>query len=268
MKKKVLKRFLFLLIVINHFTAYSQQKLTEKVNVFIGTGGHGHTFPHAMVPFGAVAVGPDWETKSWDAAGGYHYDAKNILGFSQVHLSGTGLIEGGDLLLLPTVGKIQVNPGTHKDPDAGYRSRFSHDNETAIPGYYQVKLLDYNINAEMTATERVGFHKYTFPKSDKAHILLDLVHHINGGGSGVKHAHIQIKDTKTVLGYRITSSVWAPNKQIYFALKFSKPFKSNAIYDSRGLVFNKKKKLFGIWLIILLQKLKHISILKQMRMKK
>ena len=221
-----------------------------------------------MVPFGAVAVGPDWETKSWDAAGGYHYDAKNILGFSQVHLSGTGLIEGGDLLLLPTVGKIQVNPGTHKDPDAGYRSRFSHDNETAIPGYYQVKLLDYNIDAEMTATERVGFHKYTFPKSDKAHILLDLVHHINGGGSGVKHTHIQIKDTKTVLGYRITSSVWAPNKQIYFALKFQNPLNLMLYMILEDWFLIKRKKYCGIWLIILLQKLKHISILKQLKMKK
>ena len=242
MKKSMYASLLILLIVFNHLTAYSQNKLADKVNVFIGTGGHGHTFPHAMVPFGAVAVGPDWETQGWDAAGGYHYDAKNILGFSQVHLSGTGLIEGGDLLLMPTVGKIKVDPGTHENPDAGYRSRFSHTDEKATPGYYQVRLLDDNINAEMTATERVGFHKYTFPKSDKSHVLLDLVHHIKGGGSGVKQAYIQIKDTQTVTGYRVTSSVWAANRQLYFAIKFSKPFISNVIYDPRGLVFNKKKK--------------------------
>ena len=135
-KKTMYASLLILLIVFNHLTAYSQNKLICKVNVFIGTGGHGHTFPHAMVPFDAVAWGPDWETQGWDAAGCNHYDAKNILGFSQVHLSGTGLIEGGDLLLMPTVEKIKVDPGTDENPDAGYRSRFSHTDEKATPGYF------------------------------------------------------------------------------------------------------------------------------------
>jgi len=242
-KIKVIHTLLFLMCFSG--SIWSQKKLTDKTDVFIGTGGHGHTFPHAMVPFGAVAAGPDWETKGWDAAGGYHYDAKSLLGFSQVHLSGTGLTETGDLLLVPTVGNIQVEPGKHDEPDSGYRSRFSHEDESAEPGYYQVRLLDYNINAEMTATERVGFHKYTFPKTEDAHIMLDLVHHINGGGSGVKLAHVQIKDNQTVTGYRITSGIWAPNRQLYFAVKFSKPFKSKAIYDPKGLYVNKSKKFLA-----------------------
>ena len=135
-KKTMYASLLILLIVFNHLTAYSQNKLICKVNVFIGTGGHGQSFPHAMVPFDAAAWGPDWETQGWDAAGCNHYDAKNILGFSQVHLSDTGLIEGGKLLLMPTVGKIKVDPGTYENPDAGYRSRFSHTDEKATSGYF------------------------------------------------------------------------------------------------------------------------------------
>lgn len=237
MKFRTLSILLFLCCM--NLVLWSQERLTEKTDVFIGTGGHGHTFPHAMVPFGAVAAGPDWETKGWDAAGGYHYDANSLLGFSQVHLSGTGLIEAGDFLLVPTVGKIQVEPGKHNNPDAGYRSRFSHKDESAEPGYYQVRLLDYNINAEMTATERVGFYKFTFPKSDSAHVMLDLVHHISGGGNTVKLAHVQFKDNTTLTGYRMTSSLWAPNRQLYFAMQFSKPFQSKAIYDPKGQTFNK-----------------------------
>lgn len=238
----------FLILLIACFGVLgvqAQDNLSDKVDLFIGTGGHGHTFPHAMVPFGAVSVGPDWATVGWDAASGYHYDAKSLLGFSQVHLSGTGLTELGDLLLVPTIGPINVVPGKDENPDEGYRSRYSHEDETAKPGYYQVRLLDYDINAEMTATERVGFHKYTFPKSDQAHIMLDLVHHINGSGSQVRHAHIEIKDDQTVAGYRITNGVWAPNRQLYFAMKFSKPFKSKMVHDPKGQPYNRSKKFLS-----------------------
>ena len=206
-------------------------KVTDKVDVFIGTGGHCHNFPSAMVPYGAVVAGPDCNIIGWDAAAGYHYDAPTILGFSQQHLSGTGLIEAGDLLLVPTVGKLKLNPGTEKDPDSGYRSRFSHNDESASPGYYQVRLLDYDINAEMTATERVGFHRYTFPESDSTHIMLDLISIINGRNSKVTHSYVQINEDQTITGYRNSNSVWAPNRQVHFALKFSKPFKSHHLYD-------------------------------------
>lgn len=207
-------------------------KVTDKVNVFIGTGAHCHNFPSAMVPFGAVVAGPDCNTVGWDAAAGYHYDAPTILGFSQQHLSGTGLSEGGDLLLVPTVGEIKLQPGTEKNPDKGYRSRFSHDDESARPGYYQVRLLDYDINAEMTATERVGFHRYTFPESDSAHIMLDLISIIQGGGAQVSHSYVQINDDKTILGYRYSNSIWAPNRQVHFAMQFSKPFKAHHLYNA------------------------------------
>ncbi|MFY0654943.1 MAG: GH92 family glycosyl hydrolase [Cyclobacteriaceae bacterium] len=241
--KHKLSSLIIVLLLFGTFV-FAQEKVTDKVDVFIGTGGHGHTFPHAMVPFGAVSAGPDWETIGWDAAGGYHYDAKNIKGFSQVHLSGTGLTEGGDLLLVPTVGEIQVNSGSHDDPDAGYRSRFSHEDESARPGYYQVRLLDYDINAEMTATERVGFHKYTFPDSDQTHIMMDLQHHIHGGGDKVKISHLRVLDETTVSGYRITSGLWARNRHTYFAMRFSKPFSSHVFHDPIGQPYNREKKLF------------------------
>ena len=190
----------------------------------IGTSGHGHTYPGATVPFGMVQLSPDTRIDgSWDGCSGYHYSDNVIYGFSHTHLNGTGVSDYGDILLMPTMGEPSFDSQV-------YRSTLSHTNEKATPGYYQVRLLDDNINAEMTATERVGFHKYTFPKSDKSHVLLDLVHHIKGGGSGVKQAYIQIKDTQTVTGYRVTSSVWAANRQLYFAIKFSKPFISNELY--------------------------------------
>jgi predicted alpha-1,2-mannosidase len=243
MKIQMLRVITTLFTLVICLGAIAQDRLVDKTNLFIGTGGHGHTFPHSMVPFGAVAVGPDWETVGWDAASGYHYDATSLMGFSQVHLSGTGLTELGDFLLVPTVGELKLVPGPQDEPDKGYRSRFSHEDETAVPGYYQVRLLDYNINAEMTATDRVALHKYTFPESDEARILIDLVHQISGAGSQVSHAFIKIDNDTTVTGYRITNGIWAPNRLLHFALRFSKPFKSKAIYDPAGQPFNRKKKL-------------------------
>lgn len=247
MNKEMKKISMLLILAVTLLltsTSEAQQSVLDKVDVFIGTGGHGHNFPHAMVPFGTVTPGPDWETVGWDAAGGYHYDATSLLGFSQVHLSGTGLTEAGDFLLVPTVGPIQIQSGAHDNPDDGYRSRFSHDYEKASPGYYQVRLLDYDINAEMTATERVALHKYTFPESEDTHIMLDLIHHINGWSNTVKHAYVNINRDQTVTGYRITSSPWAASRQLYFAMKFSKPFKSRMIYDANGQAFNKDNKFY------------------------
>ena len=114
----------------------------DHLNLFIGTGFNGHTFPSATVPFGSVAPGPDCSIRGWQAASGYHYDKPTILGFSQTHLSGTGLIEWGDFMLMPTVGKIQFQAGEEDKPETGYRSRYSHADETATAGYYQVRLLD------------------------------------------------------------------------------------------------------------------------------
>src|SRR6185369_13165263 len=142
----------------------AQRDLTRYVNPFIGTGGHGHTFPGAIVPFGMVQPSPDTRLTGWDSCSGYHYSDSIIYGFSHTHLSGTGIPDYGDILLLPTV-------------DIGSQTaRFQHRNETASPGYYSVKLDDGNILAELTATARVGMHRYTFPSTQSANIILDLAH--------------------------------------------------------------------------------------------
>src|SRR5205814_7342684 len=143
---------------------------------FIGTGGEGHTYPGATVPFGMVQPSPDTDVRffreSFPWAAGYRYGDTSILGFSQTHFSGTGHSDLGDVLLVPTVGDVHLNPGTREKIEDSYRSRFSHDEEGAEPGYYWVNLKDPGIKVELTATTRVALHRYTFPESDRAHVLL------------------------------------------------------------------------------------------------
>ena len=146
----------------------------DLVNPFIGTGGHGHTYPGATLPFGMVQLSPDSRIEGWDGCGGYHYSDSVIYGFSHTHLSGTGVSDYGDILFAPTVGDIIYNNGADEKP--GYSSRFSHDKEIAEAGFYQVFLEDYNIDVSLTTSHRSGFHKYTFPKSDQSNIIIDLEH--------------------------------------------------------------------------------------------
>ena len=187
--------------------AFAQRDLTRYVNPFVGTGGHGHTFPGAIVPFGMVQLSPDTRLTGWDGCSGYHYSDSKVYGFSHTHLSGTGISDYGDILLLPTVGPISGK----------YAAPFQHKNETATPGYYSVKLDDHNILVELTTTARVGMHRYTFPKTDDARVVLDLAHRdklINSGFS--------VKD-RTILGWR-RSQAWAKDQVVYFAMQFSQPF--------------------------------------------
>jgi predicted alpha-1,2-mannosidase len=200
----------------------------EHLNLFIGTGYNGHTFPSATVPFGAVVPGPDCSIQEWHAAAGYHYDKTTIMGFSQTHMSGTGLTDFGDFMLMPVVGDVPLIPGTEAKPESGYRSRFSHDDETANAGYYQVRLKDYDINVEVTATERVAMHRYTFPKGKNRQVLMDFNHSIQNSS---KHCYVRIHDPYTVTGYRITDSFWAGSRFLYFAMKFSEPMDSHMIRD-------------------------------------
>ena len=165
---------------------YAQRDLTRHVNPFIGTGGHGHTFPGAIVPFGMVQLSPDTRLTGWDGCSGYHYSDSVVYGFSHTHLSGTGISDYGDVLLMPTVG----------DPKSDYTSRFSHQNEKASPGYYSVRLDDDNIFVELTVTARAGMHRYTFPATNEANIILDLAHRDKVLDSGLKI------EGKTVLGWR------------------------------------------------------------------
>ena len=209
----------------------------EYVDPFIGTGYHGHTFPGAVVPHGMVQVSPDTRTQGWDACGGYHYDDNSIIGFSQTHLSGTGVSDMGDFLLMPCVGKFHLQSGTPEDPDSGYRSRFSHDSEIATPGYYKVDLKDYGITAELSATQRVALHRYTFPEAEDAHIMLDFVHQIYGNGKETLGSKLNVVNDQLITGYRNTKG-WAKNRHIYFAARFSKPFKSYAVFDGQERLDN------------------------------
>jgi predicted alpha-1,2-mannosidase len=206
--------------------ALSQRNLTPLVNPFVGTAKNGHTYPGASVPFGMVQLSPDTRTEGWDACSGYHYSDSTILGFSHTHLSGTGVADYGDILVMPTVGPLDVRQGNPSKNERGYWSRFSHSEETASPGFYKVQLLDYEITAEFTATTRVGVHQYTFPKTDKANLILDLKHAL--GLDKVLDSQIQIVGDREIVGFR-RSDGWARNQVVYFAAQFSKPFKSFGI---------------------------------------
>jgi predicted alpha-1,2-mannosidase len=214
-------------------TAYSQQKtkanLTKYVDPFIGTGFHGHVFVGANVPFGAVQLGPTNISQGWDWCSGYHISDTSIVGFQHTHLSGTGIGDLGDISFMPTTGSVKLMKGTLKNMLNGYASTFSHQQETAKPGYYAVKLKRYNIDVKLTATQRVGFHQYTFPKSDQSHIIIDLQEGI-GWDRPTKTALQQINDS-TITGYRYSKG-WANDQRIYFTAVFSKKIKNFSVYDS------------------------------------
>lgn len=170
--------FFGLLLSAHVFAASSADTAFRSVDPFIGTRGTGHVFPGAVLPFGMVQLSPDTQTRpfkeSYPWAGGYQYDDTTILGFSHTHFSGAGHSDLGDVLITPIAGDVRLDAGDVDKPSSGYRSRFSHDTERAEPGYYAVTLADYDVRAELTATMRVGLHRYTFPGGKPAHVLLDL----------------------------------------------------------------------------------------------
>ncbi|TNJ44913.1 GH92 family glycosyl hydrolase [Tamlana fucoidanivorans] len=201
---------------------------TEYVNPFIGTGGHGHTFPGATVPNAMVQLSPDTRTAGWDACGGYHYTDRSLKGFSHTHLSGTGIGDLGDFLFMPFTGKTKLEAGSPENPDEGFRSRFSHDDELAEPGYYSVKLLDYRIKAELTASTRVGFHKYTFPDHADKKLIIDTDHTVHD--RNVVNSTITVLSDTEISGYKHIKG-WAPNRHIYFYAKFNQAFDAELFKD-------------------------------------
>lgn len=215
--------YTLILFVVLICSCSTKKDYTQYVDPFIGTGGHGHTFPGATVPYGMVQISPDTRWEDWDGSSGYHYSDGTIMGFSQTHLSGTGAPEYCDVLLMPTVGAIQMIPGEESNSGTGYRSTFQHKNEQASPGYYSVILDDYGVNAELTATKRTGFHRYTFPQSEKSNIIIDLKNRDH-----VLESHIEFISDTEVQGLR-KSRRWANEQFVYFYAKFSKPFSSYGI---------------------------------------
>lgn len=216
--------FLFFILVLTASCQTSTEKdenLVDYVDPFIGTDFHGHTFPGAATPFGMVQLSPDTRTLGWDACAGYHYSDSSILGFSHTHLSGTGIGDYGDVLFMPFTGETAMEPGAEEDPDSGFRSRFSRETEAASPGYYTVQLTDDNIGVELTATPRVGIHKYTYPGNQKAGVIIDLMHTIHGHRN--PEHQIRIINDREIQGFKHTSG-WARNHLVYFAARFSEPF--------------------------------------------
>ncbi len=221
--KQVLWVCLFLLVSCTvEENLEGQRDILKYVNPFIGTGDQGHTFPGATVPFGMVQLSPDTGIGGWERCSGYHYSDSTIFGFSHKHLSGTGIGDLYDILLMPTVGHLQLQRGSAENTSTGYVSSFSHQNESASPGYYQVLLEEYNINVELTATERVGFHKYQFPDSAmERHVILDLIHGMNWDSP--TETQVEFIDNRKAIGYRYSKG-WASDQRVYFALEFNQDF--------------------------------------------
>jgi len=204
------------------------KKLVDYVDPYIGSGGHGHVFVGANVPFGAVQVGPTNIVKGWDWCSGYHYSDSVVIGFPQTHLSGTGIGDLGDVLIMPYTGKLRTNRGTQEDPTSGYASHYSHKTEKVSPGYYAVDLDDYKIKVELTASERVGFHKYTFPKGEEGHIIIDLKEGI--GWDAPVETYITKKDEYTLEGYRYSKG-WAVDQRLWFAIKSNVPLTNFNLFE-------------------------------------
>lgn len=249
-------KYLIVTVVLGNIASFvnaqNKSDLYKYVKPIIGTQKMGHTFPGATVPFGMVQLSPDTDTLSYEENGkynkdvyrycaGYQYDDPTIVGFSHTHYSGTGHSDLGDFLVMPTLGKVQLNPGTASHPESGYRSKYSHQNEVAEANYYKVKLDDDGILAELTTTARVGFHQYTFPKSKEANIILDLMHGIYNYDNKNVWTYVRVVNDTLVTGYRQTNG-WAKNRTVYFAMSFSKRFKSYGAKD-----FTKKEVYKGFW---------------------
>jgi len=217
----------------------SNKSLTKYVDPFIGTGGHGHTYPGATVPFGMLQVSPDNGISKWDWCSGYHYSDSITIGFSHLHLSGTGIGDLADIRFMPVNKKVDLTKEIKSRDDVPYKSSYSHLNESASPGYYSVLLKDFNIKAELTSSLRAANHKYTFAKGDTQTVVIDLGFAINwdkGLASSIK-----IIDENTISGYR-HSKGWAKNQKVFFVAKFSKPILEH-VFVNDGLEVKKDKVL-------------------------
>lgn len=220
---KNLRSIFFCSIVLSILNVNGQPLLlTDRVNPFIGTGGHGHTYPGVSMPFGMVQLSPDTRLDGWDACSGYHASDSVIYGFSHTHLSGTGCLDYCDILVMPVTGNVNLD-------NYSTASAFKVSSEIASPGYYRVDLDKYHIKAELTATQRVGFHRYTFPASGNAGITFDLKHR-----DKVLESNLKIVGPDEIEGMRISKG-WAEKQILYFVAKFSKPFQSFTVSDDSKL---------------------------------
>jgi predicted alpha-1,2-mannosidase len=225
------KNLILLLLVlsgINFFAnSNNENHLIKYVDPFIGSGGHGHVFVGATVPFGGVQVGPTNFNKGWDWSSSYHHTDSIVKGFCHLNLSGTGMSDLGELTIMPANGKLKYNAGNQENHMSGYSSLYRKKNEINTVGYYKVDLERYNIKVELTASERVGFHRYTYPSSKTSRVIIDL-----GEGSADRptETYLKMVNSTTFEGYRFSSG-WASDQREYFTLVLSKPVKDFILYD-------------------------------------
>jgi predicted alpha-1,2-mannosidase len=219
--------------------ARTTSSLSEYVRPMVGTKGEeGNTYPGPSAPFGMIQISPDTDTTNWDTDSGYAYEDPTILGFSLTHLTGTGCPDLGDFLFMPQVGRQDFVSGTKDHLEGGYQSPYSHDEESASAGYYRVKLQKPGVLAEMTAGERAGILRFTFPANDEASIMLDLSHVINGGRWRVAESRVRIEDNSTITGFHLVNG-WAKERHLYFAAHFSRPFDDTEIINAgKPVVYN------------------------------
>jgi len=216
----------------------AQDRLIDSVNPFVGTDGFGNCYPGAQLPYGGIQISPDTDFDDYDAAAGYKYAKPTIMGFSLTHLSGTGIPDLGDFLFVPGTGSVKATSGSHEDPDSGYRSRYSHDKESAHPGYYGVELSDYGVKAEMTAALHSGVMRFTYPKSDNSFILVDLDHCLKWE---CPWSDVRKIDDHTIGGMRLVKG-WGPERYVFFAARFSTPLsKFTILQDGAPVIYNTKR---------------------------
>jgi len=220
------------------FKSLKPNNYIKYVDPFIGSGGHGHVFVGANVPFGGVQVGPTNFNKGWDWSSSYHYTDSIVKGFCHLNVSGTGMSDLGELTVMPATGELKINAGTQDRHLKGYASLYSKDKESASPGYYKVILDRYDIKVELTASERSGLHKYTFPESSESRIIIDL-----GEGSADRPTDTYLRQINDTLfeGYRFSSG-WASDQREFFSLVVSKPVNDFMIYNNGRKVKASEKK--------------------------
>ena len=233
--KNILKSFMTACLLVSIAMTGVAQKdysnsegLLKYVDPYIGSGFHGHVFVGTSVPYGMVQVGPNNIHKGWDWCSGYHYSDSILIGFSQTHLNGTGCTDLGDILIMP-MNEIRTQTGKQNDISNGYASKYSHDTEIARPEYYSLMVERYNIKAEMTATNRVGFHRYTYPKGKPASILVNL--HDGNSYAKASMCYVRKVDDYTIEGYRYSHD-WAPNRKVYFVLQSEQKIEDFTAYDN------------------------------------
>lgn len=213
-------------------------RLSDYVRPFVGTQGEGNTYPGPSAPFGMVQLSPDTDKELWETASGYEYSDPTVFGFSLTHLSGTGIPDLGDFLFVPQTGEPKLVSGTKGDPNSGYLSRYSHYEESASAAYYKVKLQKSGVTVELTAGERAGMMRMTFPVNDRASILIDLQHLLSGKKWKVIWSHMRLEDSSTATGYHLVNG-WAKERPLYFAARYSRPFDKGEIFsDGKPVIYD------------------------------